>query len=91
MSGFRNPTSAYVELFRGPEGCQQVADGRGAVKNPENVILSEAKDLCSCPQIIELHGTAEILRGVYPERTAEILRFAQNDKRRTPDDSRPIG
>jgi hypothetical protein len=25
--------------------------------------------------------TAGMFRGVYPERTAEILRFAQNDKR----------
>jgi hypothetical protein len=28
----------------------------------------------------------QILRAVYPERTAEILRSAQNDKRRAQDD-----
>jgi hypothetical protein len=30
---------------------------------------------------------SKIPRGVYPERTAEILRFAQNDRRRDQDDS----
>ena len=30
--------------------------------------------------------TAETLPGVYPERTAEILRFAQNDRRRAQGD-----
>jgi ribonuclease R len=45
------------------------------------VILSEAKDLRSSFRPNDTRKTAE-LRGVYPERTAGILRFAQNDKRR---------
>jgi len=51
------------------------------------VILSEAKDPGSFLWSSDLRTTAEILRGVYPERTTEILRFAQNDKRRTQDDT----
>jgi len=56
----------------------------------ERVILSAADDLCSRSHVFESRETAEILRGVYPERTTEILRFAQNDKRRTQDDGRLV-
>jgi hypothetical protein len=51
------------------------------------VILSGAKDLCSFRWFRYSRITTGILRGVYPERTTEILRFAQNDKRRTQDDT----
>ncbi|SPE29254.1 hypothetical protein SBA2_430009 [Acidobacteriia bacterium SbA2] len=54
------------------------------------VILSEAKDPGSCLWFSDSQPTAEILRGVYSARTTEILRFAQNDKRRTQDDKFPI-
>jgi hypothetical protein len=37
-----------------------------------------------------LSGQSEILRGVYRERTAEILRFAQNDRRRDQDESEEL-
>ena len=34
-----------------------------------------------------LYFQSEIPRGVYPERNTEILRFAQNDRRRAPNDN----
>ncbi len=49
--------------------------------------LSEARDPGSFLWSNDLRTTAEILRGVYPERTTEILRFAQNYKRRAQDDT----
>jgi hypothetical protein len=49
-------------------------------------MLSEAKHLCSSHMGRGTQKvTAEILREVYPEPTAEILRFAQNDRRRAED------
>ncbi len=38
-----------------------------------------------------LSTQSEIPRGVYPERQSEILRSAQNDKRRAQDDSEGLG
>jgi hypothetical protein len=35
--------------------------------------------------------SGQALRGVYPERQSEILRSAQNDKRRAQDDSEGLG
>src|SRR6266567_2287823 len=46
-----------------------------------HVVLSEAKDLRIC-----LQGNTGMLRGVYPERTTEVLRFAQDDMRRVQHD-----
>ena len=46
-----------------------------------HVVLSAAKDPGICFQ-----ANAELLRGVYPERTAEVLRFAQDDMRRAQHD-----
>ena len=58
-------------------------------KNEPPVIRSEAKDLGGFRSFDASPATAEILRGVYPERITGILRFAQNDKRRTQDDTFP--
>ena len=87
----------------GPEGRRRVAQGvRRREKIGERqkyaraVILSEAKNLAlSSVAISQFHRQSEIpslrlgqaLRGVYPERQSEILRPAQNDKRRAQDDS----
>jgi hypothetical protein len=60
------------------------------LQSPSLVILSEAKNLRSCFWFKYFRRTAEMLRGVYPERTAGILRFAQNDKRRAQHDRFPI-
>src|SRR5436309_15254138 len=58
-------------------------------KNPSSVSFREAAGgperseggISQCP-----YFQSEIPRGVYPERNTEILRFAQNDKRRARND-----
>jgi hypothetical protein len=54
-------------------GSQKV--GQGVL-----VILSEAKNL-----VFSTGG--KMIRGIYPAPETEILRFAQNDRRRVQDDS----
>ena len=54
-----------------------------SMRKPSSVILGEAKDRRISFLFGGLRRTAGMLRGVYPEQTTGILRFAQNDKRRT--------
>jgi len=63
------------------------------------VIPSEARNLVLVRFGIEGKDQSEIpslrsgqaLRGVYPERQCEILRYAQNEKLRAQDDSEGLG
>jgi hypothetical protein len=73
--------------------CEKIGERQ---KYARAVILSEAKNLAlSSFAISQFHRQSEIpslrsgqaLRGVYPERQSEILRAAQNDKRRAEDDT----
>jgi hypothetical protein len=85
----REDQAAEAEHREHDQACGTQAAG----KRFRSVILSEAKNRRSFSQVLEPKPTAEILREVYPEGTAEILlpRLRdQNDKRRAQDDSRLI-
>jgi hypothetical protein len=78
---------------QGVRSCEKIGERQ---KHARAVILSEAKNLAlSSFAIRQFHRQSEIpslrseqaLRGVYPERQSEILRSAQNDKRRAQDDT----
>jgi ferrous iron transporter FeoB len=80
--------STVSRLARKITGCRTKGEspdrGDNAFDSEPAVIPRGARNLA-----LDSRGTtqSEIPRGVYPERTAEILRCAQNDKRRARDDT----
>jgi len=74
-----------------PTSPLKVQENREPVTlSPSLVILSEAKNLRSSLRVNSARHLSSFSQGLEPKATAEILRFAQNDKRRAQDDSRLI-
>jgi len=78
--------NSIVVSFRGAVGDEE---SRAALRMLRARFLAEFT-LSTQTEIPSLRS-GQALRGVYPERQSEILRSAQNDKRRAQDDSEGLG
>ena len=89
-SGHPLPTrlcaNSFLLSFRGAAGDEE---SRTALKTLRARFLAEFT--LSTQSEIPSRRSGQALRGVYPERQSEILRSAQNDKRRAQDDSEGLG